>query len=122
MAVMDQRARRAGGDAFADGVVDDDMPDRGREQRRQRAGQRLPDVQPAPAAVLQEPIVRGPGARETARQDGIGDVAAFAGGRAHQQFKEGGARPRRYRRTKASDQAGQDGGNCGAGHRLNRSR
>jgi hypothetical protein len=49
-------------------------------------------------------------------------TAAFGGGGPHQQFAEGGAHPRWHRRANASDQAGQEGGNYEAGHRLDRSR
>jgi hypothetical protein len=120
--VMHQRARRLGGHPLDHTVIDHGIPDRRAEQHRQHLKQGSPDPQPGPAPLLEEPVVRAPATREAASQDGVGDVAAFGGGRAQQQIKEGSARPRRHGCGNARDDAGQDGRDRGTGHWLNPSR
>jgi hypothetical protein len=114
-----QRARRLGRHPLDHAVIDHGIPDRRMEQHRQHFEQGGPDPQPGPAPLLEEPVIRAPAAREAACQDGVGDVATFADGSPQQQVEEGAARPCRHGGGEARDDAGQDGRDSGAGHRLN---
>src|SRR4051794_30667911 len=88
--------------------VDDDVPDRRLEQRREGRQQRLPDGEPRPAAALEEPVVAGPAPRQPGGQDRVGDVAAAGGRGAEQQLGEGGAGAPRHGGGETSDEGSQD--------------
>ena len=114
--VVHERAGGPARDPLDHGVVDDHVPDRRLEQRREHCQQGLPDREPRPAAVLEEPVVGGPGARQPGRQDRVGDVAAAGGRGAEQQLGEGGPGAPRHGLGEAADERGQDRRDGGRGH------